>query len=147
MNPRLLLCASVISLAGCSMPLSSFETTVVTTPSSDSTERTYRNVVNAMRTCYPSLYTVETTYYPEAKEGEVILAYPFDYGRAEYFKATISSSGPGSLVSMTRRSNFPGFDEGMRAWVSGGEGGCPYGTKSTNRPAGSASNHNASGGS
>lgn len=122
--------SAAAALGGCSMPLSSFETTVVTTPSEASTERTYRNVVNAMRVCYPALYTVETTYYPEAKEGEVILAYPFDYGRAEYFKATISSSGAGSLVSMTRRSNFPAFDEGMRAWVSGGEGGCPYGTKS-----------------
>lgn len=117
-------------IAGCSMPLSSFDTTVVTTPSPVSAERTYRNVLGAMRVCYPSLYTVESNYFPEAKEGELILAYPFDYGRAEYFKATIAPAAEGAIVSMTRRSNFPKFDEGMRAWVTGGEGGCPYGTKS-----------------
>lgn len=129
------------ALTGCAMTLRPDNATTVVVESPNSVERTYRNILGVIEVCYPVLHTVESNYFPEAKEGVVSLSTANEHSRIWFFKLTVSTVDGKTQMRMQRRSNFPKFSESLAAWADGKEGGCPYGSKDEPRPPGSAQTH------
>ena len=125
---------AVLALVGCAIPLTEHNATSVTAASPVSVEQTYRNVLSVIEVCYPALHTVESNYFPEAKEGVISLSTANEYSRVWFFKMKVAAINGRTVMSMQRRSNFPDFGGAMPAWAIGDEGGCPYGNKHDPKP-------------
>lgn len=133
-------------LAGCSfaLPLTAENATTTTFDSRHSTERTFRNVLAAMRDCYPVGFTVEQTYFPEAKEGEITLAAIDTTYRVESIKLKFQQRGDAAVASLMKRSNAPKtWDAAVQRWIEGDSAQCPGGTRSDPRPSGSETSHHS----
>lgn len=128
---RLILCAAAVALTGCAsaMLVTPENAVPMTATSIAGSERTYRNVLTAMRECYPAGRTIESNYFPEAKEGEITLAVVQDLYRVEFAKLKVLPAGDRSRVEMLTNRNFKGFDAALAQWVKGDAGSCPYGTR------------------
>ncbi len=132
-----ILAVVAVVCAGCSVPPLSDQNSIdVAASSATSSERTYRTVLGIMRTCYPTQYLIESNFFPEAKEGEIALFQAAE-PRVHFFTMKIAQEAGGANVMMKRRDGFEKFDAALPQWVSGAEGGCPYGTKFDPRPPGS----------
>lgn len=132
--------ASVGALSACSfaMLLTPENSTSTTFPSSLSSEQVFRNVLRSMRDCYPSGFTIEQTYFPEAKEGELVLASVDSTYRAEAVKILTKSTVGGSEAALIKRKNASKeWDRAVENWMTGTVELCPNGTRSDPRPPGS----------
>jgi len=132
------LAASIaIMLTACGAPLTSENSVISSTPSLLSSEATFRNMLRAMKECYPDALTVSSNYFPEAKEGEIELTMVSDFGNIPFAKWLVQPLPSGAKVQLTRRTRSTGFEEALPVWISGSSAVCPYGTKSDPRPPGS----------
>jgi len=122
---------AVALLAGCASPLDKSNSATSTYSSTLSSERTYRNMLGALRECFPiGGVVIESNYYPEAKEGELNVAAIADaYYRIDHAKFKIVPTPTGSLVETTRRADMPKISAAVPEWAAGKDGGCPYGTR------------------
>lgn len=133
MMGRLLICA-LLPLAGCSYThsLAPKNSKSISEASPLSSEQTYRAMLPVLRDCYGAGMVIESNYFPEAKEGEILIAMTGETVRVEFAKMTIAPSGSGSVVTMVRRTglaNADGFDQALPEWILGKDGRCPLGTK------------------
>lgn len=127
---RLILCAAVVTaLAGCSTLITPENAARSTTASSVGSERTYRNILSAMRECYPTAMTMESNYFPEAKEGEITLVHIYDTSRIEFAKLKVVPAGDRAAVLMDTNKKFAEIETAMPQWVKGDAGPCPFGTR------------------
>jgi len=122
---------AIAALCGChtAMLLTPENTTKVVVESKAGSERTFRNMLAAMKECFPSGYTIESNYFPEAREGEVNLAALSETTRVDFAKFVVAPVDASARVTMSRRTNFPDFDRALPAWIDGKDGDCPYGTR------------------
>jgi hypothetical protein len=118
-------------VAGCAYTslISPTNSKSVVQASAASSEQTYRTMLPVLRECFPTLTAIESNYFPDAKEGEIMVARSTDNVRIELAKMTISPAGTGSTVTMMRHPGFDKLDAVLPAWVNGKDGGCPYGTR------------------
>lgn len=115
--------------AGCSSLITPENTVRTTAGSSVGSERTYRNILTAMRECYPTNMTIEAQYFPEAREGEIMLAAINEPQRVEFAKLKVAQLGDKATVVMDSRSRFDGFPSALPKWVQADSKLCPYGTR------------------
>lgn len=126
----------VLTLSACTTVLGPENSVETSYTSSHSSEKTYRNMLSAMRDCYPARVTVEPAYFPEAKEGEIRLATRNESVTFEWLAATIKPAATGASVAVRRNVRFGQFDRAIPAWIEGDSRDCPSGT----RPSTPASN-------
>ena len=141
---RLALCATVVALAGCTTAsmLTPSNGREISALSQATSERTFRTMLPVLRECYPVKYAIDANYFPEAKEGEIVVAIQTDAARMEMAKMKIAPRAGGAVVTMLRPTNYDGFDKALPAWIAGADGGCPLGTRPNPQPSGSAKNAN-----
>jgi hypothetical protein len=127
---RRILLPLLLPLAGCS------HTSVITAENSlrtaastsASSERTFRNISEAVKTCYPRL-TVDASYYPEAKEGTINLSIRRDTTvRVDLADVKVQPSGQGAQATMLANRGYDEFLGALPAWIDGRSGVCPYGS-------------------
>ncbi|MDN8617830.1 hypothetical protein [Variovorax ginsengisoli] len=94
-----------------------------------SSERTYRTILPVLRDCFPINTAIESNYFPEAREGDIVVAMSTENVRVELLKLAIAPANSGASVKMTRNQNYDKFDKALAAWIDGKDGGCPYGTR------------------
>jgi hypothetical protein len=126
---KLALIAALVALTGCSSMITQENTVRTTARSSTGSERTYRNLLSAMKDCYPTNMTIEAQYFPDAKEGEIMLASIHDTFRTEFARLKVSQVGDNANVVMDSRSRFDRFPAALPNWVEADSKVCPYGTR------------------
>ena len=129
---KTLLTIALLTLTGCSVTnvITPANSTGATFQSTASPERTYRNVLDAVRKCYPRL-TVETGYFPEAREGSINLSIRHDSSvRIELIDVQVAPPPRGlgaAIVTLRAAKGYEDFLAALPHWVEAVSDPCPYG--------------------
>lgn len=121
-----------LALSGCTSLITPSNSTAVVQASLSSSERTYRAVLGMLNECFPTDMSIESNYFPDAREGEITVAMKADFVRVDVAKIAFAPAGDGSTVKMMRNTSLDKLDKALPEWVNGKDGGCPYGSRYEN---------------
>lgn len=118
-----------VVLTGCATnyPLSESNPKQLTVNVSSSVEKTYRQMLQfSTENC--TWLAADAQYYPESKEGDIILVRRLNDGgiKFTFAKFEIKASATGSTALITYRGNMEKFGGASEAWAKGIAAPCPY---------------------